>query len=126
MNWYKKSFNMTNQVSSAIASILVNLFYGTEQSSLEDASNIVSSLPDENSLQDAINKGINMALKLTRQEMLNPEQTEVVQTMQSSFYAQKTQKKIEPDQPMMNEMGTVEPMQEGMTEPAMGEVAPSS
>ena len=61
--------------------------------------------------------------KLTRQETLNPEQTEIIQTMQSSFYAKKTQNKIAPQQPMME---SIEPLtEEGIVEPAM-EVIPGS
>ena len=95
MNWYKTA-NMIGQIAQTLASLLVESYQGISQSSLDKSYRIVSAIPDEQSLQETIDRAIVLTQMTTKQDQLNPQQLEIIDIVQSSFYeSQVPEEKIE-------------------------------
>lgn len=91
MNWYKFSQQQTtaNVMAYKIAQLLIDTYYDVSQGNLNKIFEIVSFLEDENTLNNALNKGIGLALQTLKLENLTPEQQELIGIFYSSFQQKK-------------------------------------
>jgi len=106
-NWYKIAAGTTDQLAADIARLLVDVYYGTSQKSLDEVKNVAVAMFDIEALNSAINKGELIALQTTGQDMLIPEQEQIISALRGSFreMSQSTEKlQVPPDEmkQMMN------------------------
>jgi len=108
----KKAFNISDNIAMTIAQMMIESYNGVSYNGLSKTKNIVSNIPDEKTLSEAIAKATMLAANALKigDDIQNDERiTSIIQELQSSFFAMKQVKQIQNNNNNFSQNNKIEP-----------------